>query len=724
MNKEAYDSFAGQLFEGRYRILKTIGIGGMSVVFEAFDLRTRRNVALKMLREEFAQDEQQIRRFYNESKAVSMLSHENIVKIYDISIEGKIKFIVMEYIEGITLKHYMTRRGVLSLNEIISYTEQILRALDHAHSRGVIHRDIKPQNIMLLKNGVIKVTDFGIAKIPNAETLTATDKAIGTVYYISPEQAEGKKTIDRRSDLYSLGVLMYEMSCGQLPFYDESPISVALMQIKNEPTPPKSINPSIPRGLEQIILSAMEKDPEVRFPSASQMLRQLLRLKADPNIVFRPGQKLEASIKKSDRNKARPEKKDSQKEKNEEKKPSVKKRVASHSMFPIILGVVSSFMLVLGVSLFFIIKGFLAGDSSIITLTVPSVVGYTYTSQDAVGLSSMYYEVTVKERYDSNSLKGQILDQKPQGGQRVKASAGKQRAKIELTVSMGAETVILENYENKSERDVIESLKALGLKFTTEKIHSDTIGYGKVCYTYPAAGETAVIGSFVTIYVSEGRSVGSNSVEVPDFRNGSETDARAFAEERGLKIKEVIYEESDKPKGVVIGQSLLPKTVVSRDTSITLTVSLGKAASEIKVPSITGLTVKQAEAELQKVGLKLGTRTEKESDIEEGRIIEQSPAAGTPISSDITSVSFTVSLGTASAGSDIEYMEIDGFKLPNIIGMSVNKARKILEECGMSLGTGVTVVSDKPIGTVVNVSVSYDINGNAMIDYEVSIGVG
>ncbi|MBQ8005411.1 MAG: serine/threonine protein kinase, partial [Clostridia bacterium] len=286
MNIESYERYVGQVFDNRYRLLKTLGVGGMSVVFEAYDLAERRTVALKMLREDIASDAQQVKRFVNESKAVAMLSHPNIVKIYNISFKGERKFIVMEYIEGITLKEYMTKRGVLSLSEIISYTEQILHALEHAHLKGVIHRDIKPQNIMLLKNGVIKVTDFGIAKIPNAETMTLTDKAIGTVYYISPEQAEGK-AINQRSDLYSLGVMIYEMSCGRLPFYDESPISVALKQINDDPVPPRNINPSIPRGLEQITLSAMEKDPERRFQSATQMLRQLARLKADPNIVFK-----------------------------------------------------------------------------------------------------------------------------------------------------------------------------------------------------------------------------------------------------------------------------------------------------------------------------------------------------------------------------------------------------------------------------------------------------
>lgn len=702
---EGYESYVGQVFDNRYRILKTIGVGGMAVVFEAYDLLEKRTVAVKMLREDIARDEQQVRRFVNESKAVAMLSHPNIVKIYNISVRSSIKFIVMEYIEGITLKDYMTRRGVLSLGEIISYTEQILHALDHAHAKGVIHRDIKPQNVMLLKNGVIKVMDFGIAKLPNSETLTLTDKAIGTVYYISPEQAEGKAS-DRRSDLYSLGVMMYEMSCGKLPFYDESPISVALKQIKDEPNPPRNINPSIPRGLEQIILSAMEKDPDVRFQSAAQMLRQLARLKADPGIVFKPNHKIESAHKDAEK----------------KKKQSGARTSDSRSMFPIILGVVSAFFIVFLVSIGVIISAFFSGDSSVITITVPNVVGYTYTSQDAVGLSSTYYKVEIEEKYDPDSVKGQILEQYPTSGQKVKVSANKQKQTVKLTVSLGAETIILENYENQSRRDTELALKKLGLKVKTETIYSDTVGGGKVCYTYPAAGDAAAVGSTVTIYVSLGRVSGSNAVEVPDFRNYNETDARKLAAELTIIIAEVVYEESDKEAGRVIGQSLVPGTSVTPNSEIILTVS-GKQNSVgvgKMVPNITGMTVIQAEAILSQYGLRLGKRSEMPSELDEGLIAEQYPGPNTPITADITKVDFTVSNGEYSAGHTVEYLEIDGFMVPNIIGMTLKKARKLLEENELDLGDGYTVRSDEPSGTIVRVWIAYDYNDNPVVDYEIS----
>ncbi|MBE6612342.1 MAG: serine/threonine protein kinase, partial [Ruminococcaceae bacterium] len=226
---DTFEKYVGQVIDKRYRIIRVLGIGGMAVVFEANDLLMRRNVALKMLKDDIAKDTPSVKRFINESKAVAMLSHPNIVNIYDVSVKDDLKYIVMELIEGITLKNYIQKKGVLNYHEIISITEQILLALEHAHSKGIVHRDIKPQNIMMLKNGVIKVADFGIAKLPNAETLTMTDKAIGTVFYISPEQASGKQ-IDRRSDIYSLGVTMYEMATGKLPFVADSPVTVAIMQ--------------------------------------------------------------------------------------------------------------------------------------------------------------------------------------------------------------------------------------------------------------------------------------------------------------------------------------------------------------------------------------------------------------------------------------------------------------------------------------------------------------
>ena len=328
--------YVGKILDRRYEIKRIIGIGGMAVVFEANDIVMNRTVAVKMLKEDLSDDAEAVKRFINESKAVSMLSHQNIVKIFDVSVKARLKYIVMERVEGITLKSYMQKKGALSREEVISYSEQVLRALEHAHSKGIVHRDIKPQNIMLLKNGRVKVTDFGIAVLPSSDK-NPDGKAIGTVYYISPEQASGKET-DTRSDLYSLGILMYEMATGTLPFNAETPVSVALMQVREQPKPPSEIRADIPRGLEQIILGAMEKSPERRFQSATQMLKYVEKVHLNPEYVFKTRGAAQESTALHAAN-------DMKKQIN--KKKSVKRRKESSSMFPIILGVAVAFAIVL-----------------------------------------------------------------------------------------------------------------------------------------------------------------------------------------------------------------------------------------------------------------------------------------------------------------------------------------------------------------------------------------
>ncbi len=273
------------IFDGRYQIKDTVGVGGMAIVYEALDLKTGETVALKMLKESISDNTQALRRFINESKAVAMMDHANIVKILDVSVKTEQKFIVMEYIKGITLREYMNKKVRMSWQEATAFIAQILQALDHAHMRGVIHRDIKPQNIMIMEGGFIKVADFGIAKLPNAETVTMIDHAVGTIYYISPEQARGKK-IDTRSDLYSLGVMFYEMLTGELPFMAETSYAIMTKHINEAPRPPRQLVPQLPVGIEQIILCAMEKDPARRYQSASQMLRHIYRIQQNPTTVF------------------------------------------------------------------------------------------------------------------------------------------------------------------------------------------------------------------------------------------------------------------------------------------------------------------------------------------------------------------------------------------------------------------------------------------------------
>lgn len=284
---EKYESIVGSVLDKRYRLDELIGIGGMAVVYKATDVSVNNQIyAIKMLKEEAACDEVVVKRFKNECRAESMLNHKNIVSVYDVSTKGELKYMVMEYVYGMTLKKYLIgNNGPLELDEILRYTAQILRALRVAHSEGIIHRDIKPQNIMVLGDGKIKVMDFGIAKLPNAETVTVTDKAVGTVYYMSPEQASGK-SIDPRSDIYSLGAMLYELATGEMPFKGDTPVAILMKHVNEKPVPPRVLNPKIPVGLEQIIMCAMSKKPQDRFDNVETMYAYIKELQRDIKIKF------------------------------------------------------------------------------------------------------------------------------------------------------------------------------------------------------------------------------------------------------------------------------------------------------------------------------------------------------------------------------------------------------------------------------------------------------
>lgn len=284
---EIYARRLGNVLDKRYRLDEVIGSGGMAVVYKATDLTINNQVvAIKMLKDDTACDEVVVKRFINECKAETILKHKNIVSVYEVNVKGDLKYMVMEYVKGVTLKNYLeARKAPLELHEILSCTTKVLRALHEAHKNNIIHRDIKPQNVMVLEDGKIKVMDFGIAKLPNTETVTVTDKAVGTVYYMSPEQARGE-TLDPRSDIYSLGAMMYELATGEMPFVGDSPVSILMKHIKEPLVPPRVVNSKIPVGLEQIIMCAMSKKPQDRFESVDEMMAYVKQLQDDPKVKF------------------------------------------------------------------------------------------------------------------------------------------------------------------------------------------------------------------------------------------------------------------------------------------------------------------------------------------------------------------------------------------------------------------------------------------------------
>ena len=553
---EGYERYVGQVLDNRYRIEKIIGMGGMAVVFRAEDLLMRRTVAVKILKDDIARDEVSVKRFINESKAVSMLSHPNIVTIYDVSVHSDAKYIVMEYIEGITLKNYMTKKGKLEFREIIMYTEQVLRALEHAHQKGIVHRDIKPQNIMLLKNGIIKVMDFGIAKLPNAETVTVKDSAIGTVYYISPEQASGKP-IDARSDIYSLGVMMYEMATGKLPFTADSPVSVALKQINDTAKPVKEEMPSLPLGLSQIIARAMDKDPDMRYQSAQQMLRQVVRLGDNPETTFKPPRPIK-------------------------KKGRVK---TSRGMLPIILAITAAVLIVAVVSALVLVnKLFLSGDDTK-TITVDEFAGKTFTDElQKYFDDSDIYHLNLNQVYDSDAPAGYIMTQDPAAGDNRKIEPGKKKCEITLTVSLGPKTMKMADVKSLDYREATLLLKKMGLRVSTESITSDVYDVGHVISSAPEAGTVLEAGDRVVLYVSTGAS--GERITVPNFKGKTEKEVLAEATEAGLLIGDVSYEESeDYGKGLVADQSIPSGSQANKNSIIDFVVSLG--APETTAPETT-----------------------------------------------------------------------------------------------------------------------------------------
>lgn len=571
---DIYDKYVGRVLDRRYRIVRIIGVGGMAVVFEAVDIVMKRAVAVKMLKEEMAGDSQAVERFVNESHAVSMLAHPNIVAIYDVAVRADVKYIVMERVDGITLKNYMNQHGPMPTRELLKYTMQILRALEHAHSKGIIHRDIKPQNIMLVRNGNIKVADFGIAKLPTHDTVTMTDKAIGTVYYISPEQASGKP-IDCRSDLYSLGIMMYEMATGTLPFMADSPVSVALMQVNNQPKAPREIIPSIPIGLEKVIMTAINKNPDDRFQNAAQMLHCIKLLQhtlASPagmrglpsgadaafdaalNAMHDPtaqGDGGKGKRKKFRRGIFRGGKKRAAQDDGKER------RRQSRSMFPVISGVVTAFLLVLGISAAYLLTQLIASSKSNASSTVeiPQLAGSLYTDELRAQLDEKdYYNVIIEEVYDAGYDVNYIISQQPNAGEKRKVKAGEQYADLTLRVSCGAKTVELDDYRYLDNRNVKMEIQSSGLMVDLIGEYNDTVIEGYVTRTVPEAGNVLALGEKVTVYYSLGPEVGY--VTVPDFYNVSEAQVVIELERLGLQYGNISYEYSDAiGKGRVISQS-------------------------------------------------------------------------------------------------------------------------------------------------------------------------
>lgn len=574
------DKYIGKRLDGRYEIHELLGVGGMAYVYKAYDNIEKRWVAIKILKEELAGNSDFLRRFRNESKAIAVLSHPNIVKVYDVSFGDRIQYIVMEYIDGITLKQYIEQQGEIKWREALYFTVQILRALQHAHEKGIIHRDIKPQNIMLLEDGTIKVTDFGIARFSQAETQTMTDKAIGSVHYIAPEQARGGY-INDKADIYSVGVMLYEMLTGQLPFVADNAVSVAIMQMQAEPTPPSRINPSIPKGLEEITMHAMEKNPAQRFPSAADMLEDVERFRRNPEIVFRYGEQVDrayagtsADIYGNVQQNAAPQKYNDNYEYEEEYVRSKNGARASNIIKGIVAAVIVVALVVGGIFGWRYLQNLTASTNKTSDeIVLPNFVGKIYAS-DIEG-NSEYADLTFEITYGNVPSKqpGEVLRQTPAAGMTVKK--GKT---VSLTVNGEAEQVVVEDVKGYKQQDAYDALKALNLSPKIQAVADDDTAVGYVVKTDPAAGSTVSTGTAVTIYVSSGPS--TESAVIPNIVGYQYSDAKEQLEAAGFVVTAEYDDESDKDENTVLSVSPNEGEKAKKGSVVTVTVSSGKGAQK------------------------------------------------------------------------------------------------------------------------------------------------
>lgn len=574
------DKYIGKRLDGRYEIHELLGVGGMAYVYKAYDNIEKRWVAIKILKEELAGNSDFLRRFRNESKAIAVLSHPNIVKVYDVSFGDRIQYIVMEYIDGITLKQYIEQQGEIKWREALYFTVQILRALQHAHEKGIIHRDIKPQNIMLLEDGTIKVTDFGIARFSQAETQTMTDKAIGSVHYIAPEQARGGY-INDKADIYSVGVMLYEMLTGQLPFVADNAVSVAIMQMQAEPTPPSRINPSIPKGLEEITMHAMEKNPAQRFPSAADMLEDVERFRRNPEIVFRYGEQVDrayagtsADIYGNVQQNAAPQKYNDNYEYEEEYVRSKNGARASNIIKGIVAAVIVVALVVGGIFGWRYLQNLTASTNKTSDeIVLPNFVGKIYAS-DIEG-NSEYADLTFEITYGNVPSKqpGEVLRQTPAAGMTVKK--GKT---VSLTVNGEAEQVVVEDVKGYKQQDAYDALKALNLSPKIQAVADDDTAVGYVVKTDPAAGSTVSTGTTVTIYVSSGPS--KESAVIPNIVGYQYSAAKEELEAAGFVVTAEYDDESDKDENTVLSVSPNEGEKAKTGSVVTVTVSSGKGAQK------------------------------------------------------------------------------------------------------------------------------------------------
>ncbi len=565
------DKYVGKRLDGRYEMRELIGVGGMAYVYKAFDCVDNRTVAVKILRDEFLTNEEFTRRFRNESKAIAILNHPNIVKVLDVGFGQHLQYIVMEYIDGITLKEYLDQRKDIRWKEAVHFAVQILRALQHAHDKGIVHRDIKPQNIMLLSDGTIKVTDFGIARLSRSEMRVTMDskKAIGTVHYISPEQARGEIT-DEKTDLYAVGVVLYEMLTGRLPFEADNAVSVAIMQMQSEPTMPRLINEDIPEGLEQITIKAMQKNADKRYQSAAEMLSDFDEFKRNPSIKFAytyfvdetPTRYADAITRvRGDEDIGKKHASDTQK----------KRKV---STVAILCAVAAAIVLVVGIGviLFLNMSNDKTEDITVDDFTNKSYSEYVLKHENIGNYQIL--EANIIREYNDSVEEGYVIRQEPLPGRSVKKGT-----QIKLYISKGhGPRAVPDVVERENIADVESKITAAGFIVNRVYEQHDKIEKDTIIRLEPKSGEMLPYGSTVTMVVSNGPEE-VEKISMPDVLGSTSQDALQVLVSKGFDQRKitvkVVNHASNMSAGTVISTTPKADTMVDPSAEIELLVASG-----------------------------------------------------------------------------------------------------------------------------------------------------
>ncbi len=677
------ENYCGKRLDGRYEIREIIGVGGMAVVYKAYDNIDDRIVAVKILKEELLENEEFRRRFKNESKAIAVLSHPNIVKVYDVSFGDRLQYIVMEYIEGITLKEYIEQQMIINWKETVHFVSQILLALQHAHDKGIVHRDIKPQNIMLLQDGTIKVTDFGIARFSRSDTRTMSEEAIGSVHYISPEQARGEIT-DDKADIYSVGVMMYEMLTGQLPFQSDNAVSIAIMQLQQEAKPPREINPNIPLGLEQITMRAMQKKRSNRYHSAAEMLLDIDEFKRNPSIKFNYNYFVDNEpTKYVPRNNAanaaeQPPVRNERRASAAEKENAAEKEEPSKTM-PILFGVVAGIIVIIAVFAGILI---FRGTNKI---AVPDFVGMNYN--DEILTNSEYtdkFKFETESVYSEDKDAGVVISQTPEKNTNVKKGST-----VKLSIAYNDENVLITGVLGLTQKEAETKLSKQGFSVKVVEQYEKNLSPGLVINTEPAEGAFAVKGSTVTVYVSTDKN--PNQVTVPEVQGQSKELAIELLKSAGFTVS-AVDQDNEAEKGQVINQKPTAGTKADSGSEVTIYVSTGvpaerTASIDVSLPK----TVNQSTGTMK---VYLGSDLYKTYDevlLDGGTKTIQITGKGADQKFTVKINDQTVLRGTidftkdkAEVSNTEKNVYVEKSPIPDVVGKDVSEAMDILEKAGFT----------------------------------------